>query len=67
MGETFMAVPDCSDKSLAELVSLKGRRAVVTGAAQGVGLAIAHRLAEAGASVVMGDVQAGLLQVGGSR
>lgn len=40
-----------------ELVDLTGRCAVVTGAAQGFGAAIAARLAEAGAAVVVADVQ----------
>jgi 3-oxoacyl-[acyl-carrier protein] reductase len=35
---------------------LAGKAAVVTGGAQGIGLAIAHRLAAAGARVVIGDV-----------
>ncbi len=52
-----MAIADVSDKSIASLVSLKGRTAVVTGAAQGLGKAIAMRLAEAGASVVLGDLK----------
>jgi NAD(P)-dependent dehydrogenase (short-subunit alcohol dehydrogenase family) len=51
-----VAVPDLSDRSLAELLSLRGRRAVVTGGARGLGRAIARRLAEAGASVLIGDV-----------
>lgn len=34
-------------------ISLEGRVAVVTGASRGIGLAIAHRLHEAGASVVL--------------
>ena len=34
----------------AALVSLAGRRAVVTGAGRGIGAAIAHRLADAGAA-----------------
>jgi NAD(P)-dependent dehydrogenase (short-subunit alcohol dehydrogenase family) len=48
-------IPDVSDRSIAELVSLDGRVAVVTGSARGTGLAIARRLAEAGGSVVVTD------------
>ncbi|MFF0157299.1 SDR family NAD(P)-dependent oxidoreductase [Streptomyces sp. NPDC005263] len=52
-----VSVPDVSSKSLAELVSLSGRRAVVTGAGQGLGRAVAERLAEAGADVLVADIQ----------
>ena len=38
-------------------MSLSGRTAVVTGGAAGIGLAIANRLAEAGASVVIADLR----------
>ena len=48
-----MASPDTS---LAELVDLSGRRAFVTGGAQGIGAAIARRLIEAGAVVTVGDI-----------
>lgn len=41
---------------LNELVSLAGKTAVVTGGAAGIGFAISYRLAEAGASVVVADV-----------
>lgn len=51
-----VVVPDVSDRPLADIVSLKGRSAVVTGAAWGLGKATARRLAEAGASVLIGDI-----------
>ncbi|MFF4507092.1 SDR family NAD(P)-dependent oxidoreductase [Streptomyces sp. NPDC001401] len=52
-----VSVPDVSSRSLAELVSLSGRRAVVTGAGRGLGRAIAERLAEAGADVLVADIE----------
>ncbi|MGW3346178.1 SDR family NAD(P)-dependent oxidoreductase [Nonomuraea rubra] len=55
-----MSTADVSGKSLAELVSLKGRRAVVTGGGRGLGKAIAARLAEAGADLLIGDLDEGL-------
>jgi NAD(P)-dependent dehydrogenase (short-subunit alcohol dehydrogenase family) len=51
-----MAIPEFTDRPLSELISLAGRRAVVTGGALGMGAGIARRLAEAGASVVIGDI-----------
>lgn len=51
-----MPIPDRSGTPVAELISLRGRRAVVTGGARGLGRAIASRLAEAGAAVVIGDL-----------
>jgi 3-hydroxybutyrate dehydrogenase len=41
---------------------LKGKRALVTGAASGIGLAVARELESAGADVVMSDIQDGLLR-----
>ncbi|MEU9833874.1 SDR family oxidoreductase [Streptosporangium sp. NPDC048047] len=51
-----MTTADVSGKSLAQLISLKGRRAVVTGGGRGLGKAIAARLAEAGADLLIGDL-----------
>ncbi len=42
--------------SLSDLVSLKGKTAIVTGAASGIGKATALRLAEAGASLQLLDI-----------
>jgi NAD(P)-dependent dehydrogenase (short-subunit alcohol dehydrogenase family) len=54
------AIADVSDRSIAELVSLSGRRALVTGGGRGLGKAIARRLAEAGADVLIGDIDKSL-------
>lgn len=42
-----VAFPRVGERALAELLSLRGRTAVVTGAARGIGQAIARRLHEA--------------------
>lgn len=51
-----MPIPDHSNRSLADLLSLSGRVAVVTGGARGIGAQTARRLAEAGAAVLIGDL-----------
>jgi NAD(P)-dependent dehydrogenase (short-subunit alcohol dehydrogenase family) len=52
-----MTIADVSAKSLAELVSLRGRQAIITGGGRGLGKAIAARLAEAGADLLIGDIE----------
>lgn len=41
---------------LSELISLSGKRAIVTGGAVGIGYGISYRLAEAGANVLVADI-----------
>src|SRR6202140_1675376 len=41
----------------APVMDISGKTAIVTGAASGIGLGIATALAEAGANVVMADIQ----------
>lgn len=43
-------------KSIAQLFDLRGKGAVVTGGATGIGQSIAFRLAEAGAGVMVADI-----------
>jgi NAD(P)-dependent dehydrogenase (short-subunit alcohol dehydrogenase family) len=50
-----IAFPTVTNKTIAELISLENRVIVVTGAARGIGQAIARRLYEAGAKIVAVD------------
>ncbi len=45
-------------RPLSELLSLQGKCAIVTGGAMGIGFAICYRLAEAGAAIVIADIDA---------
>ena len=63
---------DASVLPFERLLSLEGRAAVITGAARGIGLAIARRFAQAGASLLLTDVDetalvAAAAQLGGAR
>lgn len=54
-----MPIKDFSETSIEKLISLKGRSAVITGGARGIGFTIAKRLAEAGARIVIADIDVG--------
>jgi len=43
-------------------IDLKGRTAIITGAARGIGLAAAHKLLQSGAAVALWDIDAGALE-----
>jgi 2-deoxy-D-gluconate 3-dehydrogenase len=62
-----LAGPDYDAPSIASLVDLGGRVALVTGAAQGFGFACARRLAEAGASVLLTDRRADAVEAAAAR
>ena len=50
------AAKDPRELTIRELYDLSGQVAVVTGAAKGIGLAIANRFAEAGATLLLADI-----------
>ena len=52
---------------MSDLFSLKGRRALVTGAARGIGYALAEGLAAHGASIVLSDVNGEQLEAAGNE
>lgn len=57
-----MSAPDVTQKTLVELLDFRTKVVVITGAAKGIGLACARRFAEAGAVLVLLDIdQDGLL------
>lgn len=56
-----------ADRTLASLVDLSGRVALVTGAAQGFGFACARRLSEAGAAVLLADRRLDRLEAAGEK
>lgn len=47
---------DHTSRSIEQLISLSGKGSVVTGGAEGIGSGIVRRLAEAGSSVVIADI-----------
>lgn len=49
------------------ICSLEGKTAIVTGAAMGIGFGIAKRFADAGASVLLADVDQGAASAAASR
>lgn len=55
------------EKPVSSLLDLSGGRAVVTGAASGIGFAVAKRLAEAGATVLITDINQPAIEAAGQR
>ena len=58
----FQSIRNDNLKPISELVSLKGKRALITGSATGIGKAIACRFAEAGAALELVDINEEMLK-----
>src|ERR1035437_2997625 len=54
-------------KQISELMNLSGKVAIVTGGAMGIGYAIASRLAEAGAKVLIADRDAAAAEAAAAK
>jgi len=57
-----MAEPSITSVSASAFDALQGKTAFITGAASGLGAALAHALASAGADIVAADIRPGALQ-----
>jgi 2-deoxy-D-gluconate 3-dehydrogenase len=62
-----MTMTALAAKPVRELLDLRGKSAVVTGGAAGIGFGIASRLAEAGAGVVIADVDGPAAEAAAAR
>lgn len=62
-----MPIPVQDNRAISELLSLEGRVAIVTGGGRGIGRGIVRRLAEAGASVVITDIDGVAAQTAASE
>ncbi|MFZ2050770.1 MAG: SDR family NAD(P)-dependent oxidoreductase [Solirubrobacteraceae bacterium] len=58
--------PSSSSASIAELIGLTGKTVIVTGGAMGIGDGIARRLHEAGAAVLIEDLDPGAAEAASS-
>ncbi len=54
-----MPIKDYTSRTIDQLIAIDNRTAVITGGAQGIGFAIAKRFVEAGANVIIADIDNG--------